>query len=352
MKTIVKKVTDVEKDKEAIAEAGKILKAGGLVAFPTETVYGLGADGLNAEAAAKIYAAKGRPSDNPLIIHIADFEDLAVIVKSVPEAAKALAKAFWPGPLTMILDKADCVPYGTTGGLETVAVRMPENEIAAAVIAAGGGFVAAPSANTSGKPSPTNARRVLEDMADKIEMIIDGGEVSIGLESTIVDLTVAVPQILRPGAITKGMLKEVLGEVHDGGKPTQDSAGPKAPGMKYKHYAPRGQLVIVKGEPEAVAKKINELALEKQENGFQVGVMATAESAHLYTGEKVRIIGTRKNDASIAKGLYESLRSFDDMGIEYIYSEAFEEKGMGKAIMNRLVKAAGQQIINLTKEDN
>ncbi|MGF7011848.1 L-threonylcarbamoyladenylate synthase [Lachnospiraceae bacterium PF1-21] len=351
MKTIVKKVNDIIHDKEAIDEAGEILKSGGLVAFPTETVYGLGADALNEEAAAKIYEAKGRPSDNPLIIHIAKLEDLGKIVTEIPEKAEALARTFWPGPLTLILNKASAVPYGTTGGLETVAVRMPDWDIARAVIEAGGGYIAAPSANTSGKPSPTNAARVLEDMAGKIEMIVDGGEVSIGLESTIVDLTVEPPQILRPGAITKSMLKNTIGEVIDGGKEIGTQSGPKAPGMKYKHYAPRGQLVIIKGEPGAVAEKINALAREKQAQGFTVGVLATTESAYLYPDEQVRIIGTRQDDASIAKGLYESLRSFDDMGVDYIYSEAFAEKGMGKAIMNRLVKAAGHAIINLTKED-
>ena len=255
MKTIIKKIDKNQIDTEIIAEAGKILERGGLVAFPTETVYGLGANALNEEAARKTYEAKGRPSDNPLIVHIADIQALDEIVESIPERAKSIAEKFWPGPLTLIFEKSGVVPLGTTGGLQTVAVRMPEDEIARALIRAGGGYVSAPSANVSGRPSPTSAEHVAEDLDGKIDMIIDGGNVDIGVESTIVDMTVEPPMILRPGAITKEMLEEVIGEVAVDRTTLSETsdAAPKAPGMKYRHYAPKAQLVIVSGAPlEAV----------------------------------------------------------------------------------------------------
>ena len=243
MQTLVITQDENRIDEQTIMQAGEIIRNGGLVAFPTETVYGLGGDGLNPDSSRKIYAAKGRPSDNPLIIHIYRMEDLEVLVKEIPESARKLAEAFWPGPLTMILPKADVVPKETTGGLDTVAVRMPSHKVALAFIKAAGGFVAAPSANLSGKPSPTLAKYVLEDMDGRIDMIIDGGDIAIGLESTIVDLTGDVPMILRPGYITLDMLKDVLGEV------TMDPTlmdgdckeRPKAPGMRYRHYAPKGK---------------------------------------------------------------------------------------------------------------
>ena len=252
MQTLVITQDENRIDEQAIMQAGEIIRNGGLVAFPTETVYGLGGDGLNPDSSCKIYAAKGRPSDNPLIIHIYRMEDLDLLVKEIPDSAKKLAEAFWPGPLTMILPKADVVPKETTGGLDTVAVRMPSHKVALAFIKAAGGFVAAPSANLSGKPSPTLAKYVLEDMDGRIDMIIDGGDIAIGLESTIVDLTGDVPMILRPGYITLDMLKDVLGEV------TMDPTlmdgdckeRPKAPGMRYRHYAPKGDMLIIEGKPE------------------------------------------------------------------------------------------------------
>ena len=233
MKTIMLDMT-AGIDRKEMEQAGEILKKGGLVAFPTETVYGLGANALDADASAKIYAAKGRPSDNPLIVHIADLSDLEKIVEEIPESAKKLADAFWPGPLTMIFKKKNLVPYGTTGGLETVAVRMPDHPVALELIRAGGGYIAAPSANTSGKPSPTLAKYVAEDMDGRIELILDGGEVGIGLESTIIDLTVTPPQILRPGYITHEMLESVLGTVEEDVTLMRADTGqaPKAPGMK------------------------------------------------------------------------------------------------------------------------
>ena len=348
MKTRIKKITNVKLDNDAVREAGKILKEGGLVAFPTETVYGLGADALNARAAEKIYAAKGRPSDNPLIIHIAHMDALGRIVSDIPEQAHALAGAFWPGSITMIFNKAECVPYGTTGGLDTVAVRMPDHETARAVIDAGGGYIAAPSANTSGRPSPTMAEHVREDLEGKIDMIVDGGPVEIGVESTILDLTVTPPMILRPGAVTKEMLEGILGEVaEDKALLGADSKeAPKAPGMKYRHYAPKAKLSVVEGQTEQVIREINRLSREKEEEGSRVGIIGTEETVGRYDCGLVKCIGTRQDEATVASRLYAILREFDGEDVEYIFSESFSGDGIGSAVMNRLLKAAGHHVIH------
>lgn len=337
-------------DAEALKEAGEIIKRGGLVAFPTETVYGLGGDALNEDSSGKIYHAKGRPSDNPLIVHICRMEDLAPIVKEIPETAKKLAEAFWPGPLTMIMNKSGKVPYATTGGLDTVAVRMPRHKVALSFIQAAGGYVAAPSANLSGKPSPTLAKYVAEDMDGRIEMIIDGGEIGIGLESTIVDLTEEVPIILRPGYITKEMLRDVLGKVRMDKTILDDSTGqaPKAPGMKYKHYAPKGELTIINGQQERVIAEINKKAKEMRQKGEKVGIIGTDDTVGLYEADSVKSAGSRADEETIAHALYRILREFDDEEVTVIYSEAFEETahsgGIGQAIMNRLLKAAGHHM--------
>lgn len=341
---------DVEKiNQDAVKEAGEILMAGGLVAFPTETVYGLGGNALDEKAAEKIYAAKGRPSDNPLIVHIAEISALDRIVREVPLKAKKLAEEFWPGPLTMIFPKSDQVPYGTTGGLDTVAVRMPDHPLALALIRAGGGYVAAPSANLSGRPSPTESAHVEEDLAGRIDMILDGGPVGIGLESTIVDFTEDKPVILRPGYINQEMLEKVIGEVEmDRALIAPDSkVRPKAPGMKYRHYAPKADLTIVEGRPEAVQEKIREMTEEKIREGFRVGIIATEESISAYPEGIVKSIGMRTQEETIAQGLFGLLREFDEIGVAYIFSESFDTPRMGTAIMNRLRKAAGQQIIKV-----
>ncbi len=332
-----------------IEAAGDLLKEGRLVAFPTETVYGLGANALDEDAASRIYSAKGRPSDNPLIVHIADWDALGLIVKEIPPEAKLLSDRFWPGPLTMIFRKNERVPYGTTGGLETVAVRMPSNEIARRLIRAGGGYIAAPSANTSGRPSPTRAEHVKDDLDGKIDMIIDGGEVSIGLESTIVDLSEGVPMILRPGYITKEMLEEVLGHVEVDKAIIRDDSDeiPKAPGMKYKHYAPRADLVIVEGKSSVVVSKINELVRDKREHGLSVGVICTEETRLSYEADAVRSAGSREDEESIARHLFAILREFDGLEVDCIYSESFEAPGLGQAIMNRLLKAAAHQVLKV-----
>ncbi|MEE8835720.1 MAG: L-threonylcarbamoyladenylate synthase [Eubacteriales bacterium] len=342
------KMTEDHLDMDALCEAGEILKRGGLVAFPTETVYGLGGNALDPEASKKIYAAKGRPSDNPLIVHIAEFEDLFPLVTSVPDGAYKLAAAYWPGPLTMIFNKSSIVPLETTGGLETVAVRFPDNEIAREMIRQGGGYVAAPSANTSGRPSPTLASHVDEDLGDRIDMILDGGQVHIGLESTIVDFTEDVPVILRPGFLNQEMLEKVLGEVRvDPGIMSENvHVRPKAPGMRYKHYAPKADLAIVEGKPEDVFAKIRDLTAERIAEGKKVGVICTEESRNEYPEGDVRCIGSRSDDRTIAHHLYEILRDFDADGVDYIYTESFETPRMGQAIMNRLIKAAGHEVID------
>ena len=372
---------------EELKEAARILRSGGLVAFPTETVYGLGGNALDEDAARKIYAAKGRPSDNPLIAHVSCVEEVEPLVKEIPEAGRKLMEAFWPGPLTMIFPKSEKVPYGTTGGLDTVAIRMPDDPVANRLIALAGVPVAAPSANTSGRPSPTTADHVWQDMNGRIDMIIDGGPVGIGVESTIVDVSSAVPAVLRPGAITMEMLAEVLGEVSVDPAilgPLSADVRPKAPGMKYKHYAPKADLTLV--EPgtgadresgveqvtgaeqkngadrnteaaletgldetqlQAMICKVRELSREKIEAGYKVGVICTDESRDCYTDGEVRSIGARKSQASVAHNLYALLREFDDLGVDYIFSESFPKDHLGQAIMNRLSKAAGYKIVKV-----
>ena len=372
---------------EELKEAAGLLRSGGLVAFPTETVYGLGGNALDEDAARKIYAAKGRPSDNPLIAHVSCVEEVEPLVKEIPEAGRKLMEAFWPGPLTMIFPKSEKVPYGTTGGLDTVAIRMPDDPVANRLIALAGVPVAAPSANTSGRPSPTTADHVWQDMNGRIDMIIDGGPVGIGVESTIVDVSSAVPAVLRPGAITMEMLEEVLGEVSVDPAilgPLSADVRPKAPGMKYKHYAPKADLTLVEpgtgadresraeqvtgaeqkngadrntgAYPEtgldetqlqAMIRKVRELSREKIEAGYKVGVICTDESRDCYTDGEVRSIGARKSQPSVAHNLYALLREFDDLGVDYIFSESFPKDHLGQAIMNRLSKAAGYKIVKV-----
>ena len=342
-------MTEEAIDRAAIEKAGQILRAGGLVAFPTETVYGLGGDALNPESSRKIYAAKGRPSDNPLIVHICRMEDLAPIVRDIPDKALRLAEACWPGPLTMIFHKSDLVPPETTGGLDTVAVRFPSNRIAMALIAAAGGYIAAPSANRSGRPSPTLARYCREDLDGRVEMIIDGGPVGIGLESTIIDLTEGQPVILRPGYVTQERLEQILGRVETDRAIIEPDSGtaPKAPGMKYRHYAPKGSLTIVEGGREAVIAYINARTRECREKGIRTGVICTDETCRCYTADSVKSAGARTSGETIASRLFRILREFDDEEIQVMFSESFGEGGLGQAIMNRLMKAAGHKIVQV-----
>lgn len=358
-------------DKEApsaaeIQAAAQIIRAGGLVAFPTETVYGLGGNALDPTASAKIYAAKGRPSDNPLIAHIADREDLEELVREIPAAAEKLMDLYWPGPMTLVFPKTDKVPYGTTGGLETVAVRMPSHPVARALIRAAGVPIAAPSANLSGRPSPTKAEHVFEDMDGRIEMILDGGEVGIGLESTIIDVTGEIPSLLRPGFISEEMLKDVLGQVEvDAASvgPMDPEAQPKAPGMKYRHYAPKADMTIIRGDQDQVIETICDKAERALQRGKKVGIVCTEESLPVYkerlqsavdsarVGEDdvlhLAVIGSRKDPSTIAHNLFDVLRSFDGLQVDRIYSESFEGGQLGDAIMNRLKKAAGYHIVDV-----
>lgn len=344
METLVRTVNG-EGPEEYYKEASKILKKDGLVAFPTETVYGLGGNALDENAAKKIYAAKGRPSDNPLIVHIANMQALEDLTSSVPKKAYQLAEAFWPGPLTLVLPKSEQVPLGTTGGLETVAIRMPNHPVALHLIAASGLYLAAPSANTSGRPSPTLAEHVLEDLKGRIEMILDGGMVEVGIESTIVDVTEEIPTILRPGCITKEMLEKVVGQVKVDpaivSKQGAPKGRPKAPGMKYKHYAPKADMIIFSGEQDKVISEISRRAKEAVTLGKKVGILATEETKDLYKVGSVVSIGSREEEGSVAKGLYKILRDFDHMQVDCIFAESFEDDTMGTAIMNRMCKAAG-----------
>lgn len=349
MNTIIEKVDTNHPNEEIIEKAAAVIRKGGLVAFPTETVYGLGADALLPEGAKQIYAAKGRPSDNPLIVHIADFEALEKITSEIPKQARALADRFWPGPLTMIFHKSDAVPYETTGGLDTVAVRMPNHPVALALIRESGGYIAAPSANTSGKPSPTLAEHVAADLDGKIPLILDGGAVGIGIESTIIDLSEAVPMVLRPGYITREMLADVIGEVRDdpGFAEVDSGVRPKAPGMKYKHYAPKADLILVSGAEVQVVDKINALTGERQAEGKKVGIISTDETYSEYSADVVKSIGSRQDEDSIAHHLYAILREFDELNVDVIYSESFSTPRIGQAIMNRLLKAAGHQVLQV-----
>lgn len=342
-------MTEEEIDEAQIRRAGEILRGGGLVAFPTETVYGLGGDAFNPESSRKIYAAKGRPSDNPLIVHICRIEDLERVAAQVTPEARRLAAAFWPGPLTIILPKRPELPHETTGGLDTVAVRFPSNRIAQAMISAGGGFIAAPSANRSGRPSPTLAQYCREDLDGRVDMIIDGGQVGLGLESTIIDLTDSTPVILRPGFVTWEKLQEVLGNIDAGSlvPDLSDDTVPKAPGMKYRHYAPKGNLTIVDGAPEKVIAYINERNRAHRAAGIRTGVICTEETKDSYTADLVKSAGSREEEETVARELFRILREFDDEGAAEIYAESFDSTGVGRAVMNRLLKAAGQRVVHL-----
>ena len=363
METIIRNTGDAD----AFRLASDILRKGGLVAFPTETVYGLGGDGLRSSSSEKIYAAKGRPSDNPLIIPIADVDDVRRLASEVPSAAENLMEAFWPGPLTIIFKKKPEVPDTTTGGLDTVAVRMPSHPDAARLIRESGIMIAAPSANTSGRPSPTLASHVIEDMNGRIDMILDGGPVGIGIESTIVDMTGDTPVILRPGFITKKELETVLGEVLiDKAIIEPDPAlRPKAPGMKYTHYAPKGKLTIVEdaysgtsrpsdsqtftgtAPSSAVTERINTETQRCASQGIKAAVLTTEDRAHLYTCGNIITLGSSGKGTTVASRLYSALRECDSINAEEIYSESFDRDELGFSIMNRLLKAAGHRVITV-----
>jgi L-threonylcarbamoyladenylate synthase len=323
-------------DISVLKQAAEILKSGGLVAFPTETVYGLGANGLDRDAADKIYQAKGRPGDNPLILHISSVAELEKLSAKISSKTLMLVDKYWPGPLTVVLEKSAVVPDNVTGGLTTVAVRIPDCKIARELINLTGVPLAAPSANTSGRPSPTNAQAVLFDLKGRIDAVIDAGSCVIGLESTVVDMTGDVPRILRPGSITYEMLKEVLGHVEfDLAK--DENAAPKSPGMKYVHYSPKYPMILVKSQPDVLMQKINEALAENKKTGAIVS-METAQN--LPSEVTARVYGSRSDTKTIAARLYDALRHFDTNAVDVIFVEGVKERGLGAAIMNRLKKAA------------
>ena len=349
METRVAIIKDINKDIKYLEEAAIIINNGGVVAFPTETVYGLGANALDEVAVEKIFKAKGRPQDNPLIVHVAS-KNIENLVKEIPEVARKLMDKFWPGPLTIILNKRDIIPYKTSANLETIGIRMPANDIALKIIELSNTPIAAPSANISGRPSPTEVERCIEDLNGRIDYIIGGEQSKVGVESTIVDCTVNPPIVLRPGGITLEMLREVCEDIEIDKaileKPRADLM-PKAPGMKYTHYSPKAKVKIIKGNKDKTIEKINEMVQNYIDNKKKVVILSTDELTKFFKGGKVISLGSEKNLEEVARNLFESLRASDDIGADYILCQAFEEKGVGLAIMNRLNKAAGFDILEI-----
>ncbi len=342
---------DNEKNNSKIYEkAGKYLAMGKLVAFPTETVYGLGADGLNEDAIKKIFLAKGRPQDNPLILHIDNVDMIEKLAVDISEDSFKLIEKFWPGPLTLILKKSKLVPYTITAGLETVAIRMPDNEIARNIIKHSHSPIAAPSGNTSGRPSPTKAEHVYEDLYGKIDLIIDGGMTGIGLESTVIDMSGDIPTILRPGGITIEELKEILPNViEDKGIIVDNKIIPKSPGQKYTHYAPNKEMTLYIGSDEFLIENIIKDIDKYHGEGKKVGIIATEENIERYNGDEIISIGSKIDKEAIAHNLFNAYRYFDEKDIDIILSETVSEDGIGKAIMNRMIKASGNNIIRENK---
>lgn len=344
MKTMISSIDKDNIDLEELKKHAKLLSEGKTVIFPTETVYGLGANALDEDAVKKIYEAKGRPSDNPLIVHIHEKEQVHELAKDVNDNAKIVMDRFWPGPITIILNKKDIVPKTTSGGLDTVAIRMPSHEIAKEIIKLSGVPIAAPSANISGRPSPTKAQHVKDEMEGRVSGIVLGGDSNFGLESTVLDLTSETPMILRPGSITKEDLESVLGKVEldPSLAKKEDNKKAKAPGMKYTHYSPDADVFIVSGSEEDVFNKVNELILTNDENGLKTGVMCLEKNKHKYNGEVISLGSTLEE---VASNLFNVLREMDKLKVDIIYSEEFEIAGIGQAIMNRLLKSAGYKII-------
>lgn len=352
------KVWNVDKNVEKnpacaqIVDAAHLLREGEVVAFPTETVYGLGANALSDEAVAKIFEAKGRPSDNPLIVHIGDESQLPMIVREVPDKARKVMNAFWPGPITIILPKTDAVASKVTANLDTVGVRMPDHPIALELIKEAGVPIAAPSANRSGRPSPTSAEHVREDLYGRIAGIVDGGTTGVGVESTVLDMTVEPPIILRPGGVTREQLVEVIGDVHvDPAFLASSDDQPRSPGMKYTHYAPEGELWIVSGDDQPAYEQMKEMLDAAKNAGRKTGVLTVNEKIDYWkqveSADVVLACGTQADLESVARDLYASLRKFDELQVQFMVAKAVSREGLGLAIMNRLEKAAGHKIINV-----
>lgn len=348
-KTLVLKVNPQEIEIDKIRLAADFIKKGGLVAFPTETVYGLGADALNAKAVLSLFEAKRRPLDNPPIVHVGNAKDVYKLTKEVSPEAEELMKTFWPGPLTLIFKRSDIVPDITVCGLDTIAIRMPKHNVALALIRESSCPIAAPSANLAGKPSPTTAKHVLDDLDGKIDAILDAGPTSIGVESTVLDLTVDPPQILRPGGTPYEVLKKVLGrvELHPVAVAEKELTVEKArsPGVKHKHYAPDADVIVVEGKLSAVMSKVKELAESYMQKGNKVGVLATNETASYYRADVVKSLGSRSDLTAIAKNLFRLLRELDSEEVDVIIAEGIPTEGLGLAVMNRLRKASGYKIV-------
>lgn len=344
--TKISKIDEANIDKEEIKKHASFLSQGKTVIFPTETVYGLGANALDEDAVKKIYEAKGRPSDNPLIVHICEKDEVNTLATDINEKAKKLMDEFWPGPLTMIFKKKEIVPQRTSGGLDTVAIRMPSNLVAREIIRQSGVPIAAPSANISGRPSPTKGEHVCDEMSGRVYGIIVGGDCNFGLESTVIDMTSEKPMILRPGSVTKEQMEKIIGEIliDPSIEGKADVKKAKAPGMKYTHYSPNGDVYIVRGEDYKVIEKINSLIEENEEKGLKCGVICLNKNKGNYKGE---VIGLGNNLDEVGSNLFNSLIEMDKKEIDVIYSEAFSNQGVGRAIMNRLMKSAGYKTIDL-----
>ena len=343
MQTKILKINPKNPQSSKIRQAAKIIKSGGLVAFPTETVYGLGANALDAKSVKKIFVAKGRPSDNPLIIHIADMADLGMLADHIPSVAYDLMDEFWPGPLTLVLKKSKIVPKIITGGLDTVAIRMPENKIAHALIRESGVPIAAPSANVAGKPSPTTPGHVADDLSDRIGMIIDGGKTKIGIESTVIDLSRRTPMLLRPGSVTLEQLQRVIGKIaiHPILRGRKTKSAHRSPGMKYRHYSPNAKIILIEGPRSKVNSKILQLLTLYKSEGNKVGIM-TSEKNIPYKSDMTRFVGSRFD--AIAANLFKTFREFDAKKIDIILAQGISHEGLGYGIMNRLGKAAYKKI--------
>jgi len=349
--TLVLKVDANHPEIDKIQIAANIIRKGGTVAFPTETVYGLGADALNAEGVKKLFEAKKRPPDNPIIVHVASMKDVHRLAKDVPKAAENLMAKFWPGPLTLVLKRSRLVPDITVVGLDTIAIRMPKNKVALALVKESGTPIAAPSANLAGKPSPTTAQHVIEDLAGRIDIILDAGPTKIGVESTVINMTSSPLEILRPGGTPYERLREVLGkvELHPLAKAEKKVRIAKtiSPGMKHRHYAPEAEMVVVEGELEKVIRKVQELAETHVAKEKRVGILATDESVSSYEADVVKSLGSRENPAMIARNLFRLLREFDKEKVDIIIAEGTPLDGLGLAVMNRLRKASNFNIIRV-----
>ena len=348
MKTEILKIEIENIDIKKIEYAAKVLQMGGVVAFPTETVYGLGANALDVKAVEKVFRAKGRPTDNPLILHITDQGSIDKLVLSIPSKAKTLMDKFWPGPLTILFEKSKLIPDIITAGLQTVGLRVPSHPIALALIQEAGIPIAAPSANTSGRPSPTAVSHVMDDLYGKVDIIIDGGCARVGVESTVLDMTIDPPMILRPGGISFEELTAVIGDVAmDKSLRNKNLEGlaPRAPGMKYTHYSPKADIIVVEGEILKVVEKIKALAKGCKADNIAVGILSTEQTSAFYNGTPTISVGDRQNPRTIASNLFKALRDFDNIGVKLILAEAISDQGIGLAIMNRLEKASGYNII-------